>query len=112
MPMLFGFSQHRRDLLESEFLRIAGELRMLGAERFWLSGDLAADTVQPDSELELIIVKDMDQPYHRRADFFSTHLRPRVGVHFLVYTPDEFERYQHSDLHIRRAVALGDPIDV
>ena len=112
MPMVFGFSQHRRDLLESEFLRIAGEMCLLGVQRFWLSGDLAAGAVQPDSELELLIIKDMDEPYHRRADFFCTHLRPRVGTHFLVYTAEEFERCADTDLHIRRAAALSDAVDV
>lgn len=110
MPMVFGFAAHRRQLLEAEFLRIAGELPLLGAERFWLSGDLAAETVTAESELELVIVKEMDAPYHRRADFFSTHLRPRVGTRFLVYTPAEFERCAESDQHIRRATALSDAI--
>lgn len=112
MPMVFGFSKHRRDLLEAEFLRIAGELRMLGAERFWLSGDLAIDCVRTDSELELLIIKEMDEPFHRRADFFSAHLRPRVGTRFLIYTPAEYERCAADDPHIRRAAALGDPVDV
>ena len=54
----------------------------------------------------------MDEPYHRRADFFATHLRPRVGTRFLVYTPDEFERCAETDPHIRRAAALSDPVHV
>ena len=112
MPMVFGFSKHRRELLEAEFLRIAGEMRLLGVERFWLSGDLAADAVTAESELELLVIKEMDEPYQRRADFFSTHLRPRVGTRFLVYTPAEFERFEERDPHIRRAVALSDAIDV
>lgn len=110
--MLFGFAKHRRELLEAEFLRIAGEMRLLGAERFWLTGDLAADTVSAESELELLIIRQMDEPYHRRADFFASHLRPRVGTRFLVYTPDEFERCTETDPHIRRAAALSDPVNV
>ena len=39
--MVFGFATHRRQQLEAEFLRIAGSMRQLGAERFWLTGDLA-----------------------------------------------------------------------
>ena len=112
MPMVFGFAKHRRELLEAEFLRIAGEMPLLGVERFWLTGDLAADAVTADSELELLIIKQMDEPYRCRADFFSTHLRPRVGARFLVYTPEEFERCEETDPHIRRAAALSDAIHV
>ena len=53
MPMVFGFATHRRQQLEADFLRIAGSMRQLGAERFWLAGDLAGnDAVGPASELE------------------------------------------------------------
>ena len=63
MPMVFGFATHRRQQLEAEFLRIAGSMRQLGAERFWLAGDLANDTVGPASELELLVVHETEQPF-------------------------------------------------
>ena len=47
MPMVFGFAQHRRQQLEAEFLRIAGSMNQLGAERFWLAGDLARNEISP-----------------------------------------------------------------
>lgn len=110
MPMVFGFAQQRRRLLEAEFLRIAGEMRQLGAERFWLAGDLAEDRVDSDSPLELLVIREMEEPFHRRADFFTSHLRPRVGTQFWVYTPEEFERCEADDPLIRRTAALGEPV--
>ena len=110
MPMVFGFAQQRRQLLEAEFLRIAGEMRQLGADRFWLAGDLAEGRVESDSALELLVIREMEEPFHRRADFFTTHLRPRVGTQFWVYTPAEFEAGERDDPLIRRTVALGDPV--
>ena len=110
--MVFGFARQRQQLLEAEFLRMAGEMHQLGAERFWLSGDLARDRVGPDSELELVIVREMEGAFHRRSDFFQTHLRPRVGTQFSVYTPAEFEELEDSDPVIREAVSLGDPVYV
>jgi len=112
MPMVFGFARQRKQLLEAEFLRMAGDMRQLGVERFWLTGDLPDDKVGPDSELVLLIVRDMDQPFHRRSDFFQTHLRPRVGTRFLVYTPAEFSACETNDPLIREALALGDPNNV
>ena len=108
--MVFGFSGQRRQLLEAEFMRIAGGMGQLGVDRFWLLGDLAHDEVGPDSELLLLIVRQMEEPFHRRSDFFQTHLRPRVGTRFIVYTPDEFERYEGDDPVIREALSLGDPV--
>ena len=110
MPMVFGFALQRRKLLEAEFLRIAAEMRQLGVDRFWLAGALAEERVESDSELELLVIRDMDVPWRNRADFFSTHLRPQVGTSFWVYTPAEFERYEQTDPLIRRTTAISDPV--
>ena len=112
MPIVFGFATHRRQQLEAEFLRIAGSMRQLGAERFWLAGDLARNQVGPDSELELLIVHETEQPFHRRSDFFQTHLRPQVGTTFIVYTPDEFAELCDADRVIAEATGLSDEVVV
>ncbi len=112
MPIIFGFATHRRQQLEAEFLRIAGSMRPLGAERFWLAGDLARNAVGPDSDLELLIVHQTDQPFHRRSDFFQTHLRPQVGTRFIVYTPTEFAELRDSDLLIIDATGLSEEVIV
>ena len=112
MPMVFGFATHRRQQLEAEFLRIAGSMRQLGAERFWLAGDLARDRVRPDSELELLVVHETEQPFHRRSDFFQTHLRPQVGTTFIVYTPDEFAELGERDPVIVAITSKSDEVIV
>ncbi len=112
MPMVFGFAAHRRQQLEAEFLRIAGSMRQLGAERFWLSGDLARGDITPTSELELLIVHETEQPFHRRSDFFQTHLRPQVGTTFIVYTPAEFDELAERDRVIVEAIRLSDEVVV
>ena len=112
MPMVFGFATHRRQQLETEFLRIAGSMRQLGAERFWLAGDLARGDLAPDSELELLIVHETEQPFHRRSDFFQTHLRPQVGTTFVVYTPQEFADLCETDPLIVETTTLSDEVIV
>lgn len=112
MPMVFGFATHRRQQLEAEFLRIAGSMRQLGAERFWLTGDLARGDTGPDSELELLVVHETEQPFHRRSDFFQTHLRPQVGTTFIVYTPDEFAQLCELDRVIVEATSLSEEVIV
>ena len=110
--MVFGFSGQRRQLLEAELMRISGEMRALGVERFYLAGELATESTTHRSELELVIVRAMEEPFHRRPDFFVTHLRPQVGTRFWVYTPDEFEALQGRDPLLRRTLAVSDAIHV
>ena len=106
--MMFGFAQQRRLLLEAELRRMAEEVPPFGAQRVYLIGDLAAGQVGPDTELLLVVVQATAEPFHRRADFWVTHLRPRVGTRFLVYTPEEFEALAPVDPVLREALRTGE----
>lgn len=108
MPMMFGFAQQRRRMLDAEAQRLTEELPPLGVLRMYLTGDYALGNVAPDTGLELLIVQETDEPYHRRADFFVAHVRPRLGTRFIVYTPAEFEELESEDPVIRAAVDSGE----
>lgn len=107
MPMMFGFAQQRRQLLAAELERILSDLSLFGARRVYLVGDFATGRVTAETELELVIVQDTDEPFHRRADFWVTHLRPRLGTRFLVYTPEEFDDLSARDPLLQHAERLG-----
>ena len=107
MAVMIGFAARRRELLEAELQRMAAELPMLGVERSYLLGDLATGEVEVGSALELVLVRETAEPFHRRADFFVSHLQPRVGTHFWVYTPEEFEELGERDPVLRRALAAN-----
>ena len=107
MGMMFGFATHRRQQLEAELRRMAEELPRLGVARAYLVGDLARGEVRAESELEIVLVHETSERPQRRPDFFTTHLRPRVGTRFHVYTPAEFERWQNDDPLLRGAIAAG-----
>ena len=81
-------------MLEAELRRFAEEMPSLGAERVILIDPLTRGSCQPDTELELVVVQATDEPFHRRGDFWVTHLRPRVGTRFLVYTPAELDTFE------------------
>jgi hypothetical protein len=104
---MFGFSKHRKAQLTEELRRIAPELARLGVERVWLAGDLIEERVTPESQLELVLVHPTREPFHRRSDFFVTHLRPTVGTQFVVYTPEEFDTLQDRDDILVRARRSG-----
>ena len=105
MAVMIGFAARRRELLEAELQRMAAELPMLGVERSYLTGDLARGAVDVGSALELVLVRETDEAFHRRADFFVSHLQPRVATRFSVYTPQEFEALRELDPVLRRALA-------
>ena len=105
MAVMIGFAERRRELLEAELQRMAAELPMLGVERSWLTGDLARGEVDVGSALELALVRETDEPFRRRADFFVSHLQPRVATRFWVYTPAEFAELGERDPILRQALA-------
>ena len=109
MPMMIGFAAQRRAMLEAELARFVEELPPLGTRRLYVTGEFGRRQVRAGTPLELLLVHPTDEPFHRRADFFVDHLRPRLQTHFLVYTPDEFEALHDSDPVLTRARALGEP---
>jgi predicted nucleotidyltransferase len=59
-------------------------------EKIILFGSLANNEVREWSDLDVVIVKDTHTPFLQRLREVALLCRPRVGVDFLVYTPDEF----------------------
>ena len=110
MPMMFGFAEHRRRLLDSEARRFATEAPPYGAMAAWAVGAYARGAVGPETELELVIVQETDEPFQRRGEFWESHIRPRVGTRYLVYTPDEADEHAESDPLLREATTSGEPI--
>ena len=82
----------------------------MGVHRAYLTGDVARGRMEPDTELELVLVQDTVEPFHRRADFFMSHLRPSVGTRFLVYSPDEFTELEGIDSVLLEAKMHGEVI--
>lgn len=108
MPMMFGFGDHRRQLLRAELDRFVEEAPPWGARNVWLVGDFARGHCSAHTTLELVIEQFIDEPFHRRPDFWVSHFRPQVGMRFLVYTPDEVVALRQSDAYLIEALALGE----
>ncbi len=110
-PMMFGFGRQRRQMLESELRRFVDEMPQLGMTRLILIGDLVSGKpTKPDTTLELVVVQETDEPYHRRPDFWVSHLRPAVGATFHVYTESEFFEFAETDPVLIRAQQYGDQL--
>ncbi|MEE2875194.1 MAG: hypothetical protein VYD09_01525 [Chloroflexota bacterium] len=110
MPVMVGFSQRRKTLLLEELDRVRGEFPSLGLVRVWLAGDFSRGFVNYDTPLEFLIIQETTDPYPRRADFFTDHLRPQVETHFHVYNPDEFSRGEHEDRFVKLTLKVAELI--
>jgi predicted nucleotidyltransferase len=110
MPMMYGFGAQRRQMLEAELQRLVDEMPQLGMTSMFLVGPFARGEVGPGSVLDLIVVQETDEPIHRRSDFWTTHLRPRIGINFYVYTQDEFENPQGADPLLHDAANIGERV--
>jgi hypothetical protein len=110
LPMMFGFSDHRRQLLDAEARRFAEEAPPYGAMAAWIVGEYGRGQVGPETELELVIVQETDEPFQRRGEFWESHLRPRVGTRYLVYTPEEVDGCAESDGLLQQAMTAGEAL--
>ena len=110
MPIMFGFARQRRQMLEAELERFIEEMPQLGLIKMWIYGDLSSGNVTPDSELELVLLQVTDEPWHRRGDFWMSHLRPRVGSQFYVFTPEEFDSLSHIDPVLVETIKNGESV--
>ncbi|MEC9292770.1 MAG: hypothetical protein VYC65_00625 [Chloroflexota bacterium] len=110
MPMMYGFAVQRRQMLESELQRLVDEMPQLGMQSMYLVGPFSKGDVDPSTVLDLVVVQETDEVTHRRADFWTTHLRPRIGINFYVYTPHEFENNVDDDLLLQYALSIGERV--
>ncbi|MFQ5880690.1 MAG: nucleotidyltransferase domain-containing protein [Dehalococcoidia bacterium] len=107
MPVRMGFTEYRRQLLEKELERLVEEMPRLGIPKVILVGSFARGQTGPDSDLNLVILHDTEYGFGRRQDFFSYHLDPQVAMHFVVYTPKEFEEESLANASLRYALERG-----
>ena len=107
MPIMIGFNEQRRRLLQQELARMLENLPQLGIEKAILVGPMAEGDVDSSSSIELVIVQETNASFAARANFFYSHLEPRVGLQAYVYTPEEFEEIGTNDSPISRALQRG-----
>lgn len=84
---------------------IEGVVRTI-AERFHpekivLFGSYASGNPTPDSDLDLLVIMDSDQPRYRRPVPIHLLFRPKpCAMDILVYTPAEVKKWNGTQSHI------------
>ena len=107
MAIKLGLSEKRKKGLEKELDRILPILINLGVKKIILFGSLSVGRVHRSSDIDLLIIKESNQRFLDRLDEVYQAVRPRYGIDFFVYTPEEFEEMRLTNLFLRRAVKEG-----
>ncbi len=97
MPIVFGFSNHRKNCLEKELSKFSNESRQLGAKSLAVFGDFTLSKIKPDTSLDLLIIQETNEIFINRDEFWITHLRPSVHTRFFVYTPGEYNELSDNN---------------
>ena len=97
MPIVFGFSNHRKNCLERELSNFTKESPQLGAKSIAVFGDFPLGKITPETPLDLLIIQQTNEDFHNRDEFWITHLRPTVHTRFFVYTPNEFSSISQNN---------------
>ena len=106
MPFKTGLAERRRKVLEKELERLLPKIVELDVEKVILIGSMLGK-VHKSSDIDIIVIKKTDKKFPDRLDEFYDHLKPRVAVDILVYTPEEFEKMKRSNQFIRHALKNG-----
>jgi uncharacterized protein len=98
-------AQSRRLSLERELTRwlpllIAHER----PSKIILFGSYCTGEIKEWSDLDLVIIKETQEPFLDRTRQVLELLEPRVGVDVLVYTPEEFERLARERAFVREEI--------
>ena len=106
MPFKTGLAERRRKVLEKELERLLPKIVELDVEKVILIGSMLGK-VHKSSDIDIIVIKKTDKKFLDRLDEFYDHLKPRVAVDILVYTPEEFEKMKRSNQFIGHALKNG-----
>lgn len=97
--------EKRKKKLEKELKRIVGILAVkYNPKKVILFGSLANGKVRSWSDLDLAIIKETDKKFIKRLKEVALLTDPEVGVDFLVYTPQEFDRMAKDNYFVKEEI--------
>ncbi len=62
----------------------------------YVFGSLASGKIGPTSDLDILVVRETDVPYHDRGDDLRIESRPGVRLDLIVVTPEEYRERLHQ----------------
>lgn len=94
--------------LKREMQRIVRQLILrYDPQKIILYGSLATEHVGPESDIDLVIIKDTDKTFFKRIHEIIDLVDYDAETDFFVYTPEEFDRACKENLFFSREIAGG-----
>ncbi len=98
----------RKVLLDAAVTRLRALLPGIpGARAAIIFGSYASGTVGPESDLDIMLIRETDEPPLRRANDMYADLQIGVPFDIVVYTPAEFERLRRERPFVADAADRG-----
>jgi predicted nucleotidyltransferase len=98
----------RKALLDAAVTRLRSALPgIAGARVAIVFGSYASGTVGPESDLDIMLIRETDEPPLRRANDLYADLQLGVPFDVVVYTPVEFERLRNERPFVAQAAEHG-----
>ena len=95
----------RQQKLQAELDRFLPTLiNQFKAVKIIIFGSLAGNEVSEWSDLDIVVVRDTSLRFLDRSAELIRVLQPKVGVDFLVYTPDEWDYLIRENLFVRKEI--------
>lgn len=83
----------RREEIERNVKQVLDDLKKYyDPEKVILFGSAATDHVGPNSDIDMVVIKETSLSYFKRVDQLVDLLNYDIDIDFLVYTPDEFAK--------------------
>ena len=90
--------EQRKRLLQKELKRITDiVIKRYLPDKIILFGSLVNGKVQEWSDIDLVVIKETKVRFIKRMQEVGLMTSPRLGVDFIVYTPQEFENMIKDD---------------
>jgi len=90
--------EQRKELLQKELKRITRIIiKKYIPDKIILFGSLANGKVHEWSDIDLAIIKETKMRFIKRMQKVGLMTSPKLGVDFIVYTPEEFENMVKDD---------------
>jgi uncharacterized protein len=98
----------RKELLDAAVTRLRSALPgIAGARIAIVFGSYASGKVGPESDLDIMLIRETAEPPLRRANDLYADLLLGVPFDVVVYTPAEFERLRHERPFVAQAADQG-----
>lgn len=86
---------------------IINQIKPFNPEKIILFGSYASGQTTKDSDVDLVVVKKTDQPFHERQKQIRLMLKTTTPVDIFVLTPEEFEQAKQDNLFIQEISKSG-----